>query len=286
MSKQISWVTADGVEYPLNKENKVRLLKGMKGFSMPTFSYSEEEVPFQAGSRLRDVRTKARDMDLPLKIECDTEIELESKIREFLRVFNPTKSDGTFKSIASDGSQREIKCRYISGFEMDESHGVRGETWQKAVGVFRAFDPHWYDSQTIVETFRLNESPGLFFPILPLRLVSSTVFADISINNTGDVETFPEWIITGPGENIVISNLTTGEQTKLELKLESWESLTINTVSKTITKNDGTNLFYTMTDDSSLWSLKEGENSIRLEMSIATEDSSVQLSYRPRYWGP
>lgn len=283
MVDKLSWIDKNGVEHPFT--NELVVLQGKQGFYMPPISHTDETVPFQSGSLYRQTRVEARDIDIPLLVRANDPKTLRQKVRECLRMFNPLH-EGKIKVLSPDGTQRELACRYASGLEGNESKDVKGSYWQTLVLVFRAFDPYWYDSVTKVETFRLNESPGLFFPILPLRLVSSTVFADISINNTGDVESFPEWIITGPGENIVISNLSTGEQTKLELKLESWESLTINTATKLITKNDGTNLFYTLTDDSSLWSLKEGENSIRLEMSIATEESSVQLSYRPRYWGP
>jgi hypothetical protein len=104
----------------------------------------------------------------------------------------------------------------------------------------------------------------------------------------GDVETWPEWIITGPGENIVLRNMSTDEVTSLEVSLDVGETITIDTkpFHKTVTKNDGTNLFYTLTDESSLWALQEGSNSIQIEMANATTDSNIQLTYRNRYWGP
>jgi hypothetical protein len=84
-----------------------------------------------------------------------------------LKIFNPLKGDGKIKSISPDGSQREISCRYQGGLEIEES----GRIWEKFVLVLKAFDPFWYDSSTIVQTFNINESPGTFFPILPLRLI-------------------------------------------------------------------------------------------------------------------
>lgn len=288
MTRKIAWIDSMGTEHILNKDSNIRILKGMQGFYMPPFSTTEEETPFQAGSRLRSVQASAREMDLPIRINGDSPIELEKNIRAVLRIFNPIRGDGKFIFTAIDGSKRELNCRYISGFEMNESSGLRTETYQKAVGVFRAFDPYWYDSNTIVQTFKINESPGLFFPILPLRLASSTVFADISIDNTGDVETWPEWIITGPGENIVLRNMSTNEVMSLDASLEAGETLTIDTkpYQKTVTKSDGTNLFYTLSDESSLWALQEGDNSIQIEMGNATAESSIQLTYRNRYWGP
>jgi phage-related protein len=286
--RNLSWIDSKGNEHEISQKNNLVLLKGLQGFYMPPVAITEEEVPFQSGSRHRQTQIKAREIDVPLKISGADPIEFEKTLRWLLRTFNPLKADGKFKVTGFDNRQRELSCRYVHGFEMDESQGMKGRTWQKAVGVFRAFDPFWYDSNTIVQTFKINESSGLFFPILPLRLASSTVFADISIDNTGDVETWPEWIITGPGENIALHNLSTGEIIRLDVSLEAGETITIDAkpFHKTISKNDGTNLFYTLSDDSALWSLQDGDNSIQIEMANATTESSIQLTYRNRYWGP
>jgi hypothetical protein len=279
---KIYWIDTNGAEYPLE------VLKGMNGRFMPPLSFSEEEVPLQAGSRLRNIKVHARDVDVPIFIKANSPMELRQKVRDCLRRFNPLKGDGRLKVLSPDGSQRELFCRYSSGLEGNEGSDSKGDIWQTLVLVFRAFDPYWYDTVTQVQTFKINESPGLFFPILPLRLSSSTVFADISIDNSGDVETYSEWIITGPGENIVLRNMSTGEGMSLAVSLDAGETLTIDTrpYQKTVTKSGGINLFYTLSDDSTLWALQEGSNSIQIEMANATIESSIQLTYRNRYWGP
>ncbi len=290
----ISWIDTNGNEFNLTNSESYEILNGVKGFHMPPIEITEEEVPFQPGSRPRNTKVKARTVDIPLKISGTNEIEFLQAMRNLLRIFNPLKGDGKFRVTSIDDSVRELKCRYLLGFEMEEDANTRGLTWQKAVGVFKAFDPFWYDTATITQTFKLNENPALFFPILPLRLASSTVFADITITNDGDVETWPEWIIRGPGENIQLRNLTTGEVIYLDdpdAKLQAGETITINTSpippnEKTVLKSDGTNLFYTLSDDSSLWALQDGTNSIQIQMANATADSIIQISYRNRYWGP
>jgi hypothetical protein len=281
---KLSWIDSNGTEHPFTNDKVV--LQGKQGFYMPPIAHVDEQVPFHAGTRYRDTIINARDIDVPLLIKADSPLTLRQKVRECLRMFNPLY-DGRIKVIAPDGTQRELHCRYASGLEGNESKDAKGTYWQTVVLVFRAFDPYWYDSQTIVETFKLNQSPGLFFPIPPLRLVSSTVFADMTIDNTGDVETYPEWIITGPGENIVLENMTTGEITELASSLGIGESITINTKPyvKTVKRNDSVNLYVDLSDNSSLWALQAGINNIRIQMSGATELSSVQLSYKNRYLG-
>jgi hypothetical protein len=273
-----------GRETLLSGTNNVEVVIGPSGRFMPPIEYVEQTVPFQPGSKLKQLNVKSREIDLPIEIMGISTSDLRAQTRNLLAVFNPLLGDGQLKCIAEDGSQRYINCRYSGGLDFAET----GLTWQRANVVFKAFDPYWYDNSSIVQTFKINESPGLFFPILPLRLASSTVFANITINNQGDVETYPEWIITGPGENIVISNLSTGETMNLTVTLDVGETITIDTslYNKTVTKSDGSNLFYSLSDDSSLWALQQGNNSIQIEMANATSDSSIQLTYRNRYWGP
>jgi phage-related protein len=293
MADKIYWIDANGNEHPLNIDG-YRVLEGMKGRFMPPIAVTKDEVPFQHGARKRNIKIKDRPVDIPLLIKADSETQLRQRMRDTLRMINPLNGNGKIRSLSPDGSIRELNCYYTGGLEGDESRNSKGLWWQKVILIFEADDPFWYDSSTIVQTFKLNESPGTFFPILPLRLVSSTVFADITINNTGDVETYPEWIIQGPGEGIKITNLTTGDVIYFDhpnAVLQAGETLSINTSpyppnEKTITKSDGSNLFYWLSDDSSLWSIQEGNNAIQIQMANATSDSSIQLTYRNRFWGP
>lgn len=285
MADKVIWIDPNGREYHMSEEHWQ--IDGMSGRFMPPITFVEEEVPFQSGTRLRNVKVGAREVDLPIYVEGDNEIELKNKLRYLMKIMNPLKGDGKFKVISADKSQRELSCRYSGGLEISEKKSDKIGNIQAVILVFRSFDPYWYDSNTIVQTFEKDESPGLFFPILPLRVASSTVFADIQVDNTGDVESWPEWIINGPGENIVLKNMSTGESMQLDVSLESGESLIIDTKPFVKTVKKGTeNFFYTLSDESSLWSVQAGINSIQIEMSNATNESSIQLSYRPRYWGP
>jgi phage-related protein len=280
---KLSWIDANGTEHLFTSDLVV--LQGKQGFHMPPIAHVEENVPFQFGTKRRETRIEAREIDVPLLIRSDSPVTLRQKVRECLRMFNPLH-DGRIKVIAPDGTQRELHCRYTSGLEGNESSDAKGRYWQTVVLVFRAFDPFWYDTSTVVQTFTTGE-PATLFPFFPIRLTSSTVFADTSIDNQGDVESWPEWIIKGPGEDITLRNFSTGETLRLFTSLQIGEFITIDTKpgKKTIKKNDGTNMYATLSDASSLWALQDGVNNIRIEMSNATTDSSVQLSYKPRYLG-
>ncbi len=282
MSEIISWIDAYNSEHVLTK------LRGMEGRHMPPVSFISDQIPLQSGSRFRDVVVNDREISFPIVILGKGEISLRDNIRAYLPFLDPNRGEGRLRITYSDGGQREIYCRYAGGMELSESADTRlWNQYQEAVLVFHAFDPFWYSTQDNIFTYTTGAQVATFFPFFPLRLSSSTVFADVSLTNSGDVEAWPEWIITGPGDFIVLRNLTTGEAITLSATLGAGEQITINTKpgKKTVKKNDGTNLFGSLSFDSSLWALQPGNNSIRIEVSSTTTASSVQLSYRNRYLG-
>src|SRR5690606_23153940 len=136
---KISWIDANGTQYLF--ETDIQALSGMNGWWMPPITFIEEEVPFQSGSRLRQLKVKPREVDVPILLKAKNKIDLKNKMRQTTRMLNPLKSDGKLKVVSSDGSQRELTCRYYSGFEGREGRDNKGLRWQKAILVFRAFDP-------------------------------------------------------------------------------------------------------------------------------------------------
>lgn len=280
--EQISWIDPNGIETILTGQPQLEVAIGAKGRFMPEFDLIDQQVPLQPGSRLKQINVKPRIVDLPIEVMGNSTSDLRTQIRNLLNTFNPLKGDGTLKVVAEDGTQRLLTCRYSGGLEGQEI----GLPWLNMILIFKAFDPFWYDANTIVNTYTIG-TPANFFPFFPLRLTSSTVFTDTTITNSGDVATSPQWIINGPGDTIFLRNLTTGEFINLNTSLGVGESITIDARrgKKTVTKNNGDNLYSSLSSDSSLWQLQPDTNQIRIEMQNATSASSVQISYQNKYWG-
>ncbi|PWK81736.1 tail protein [Lentzea atacamensis] len=283
MPESTQWVDADGATLDLDVDWDVQ------GRGMPPLMYETELVPEQPGERLRAVRHGAREFVLRLWITGASEAAMWTAVRDTISRMDPARGDGKIRVTTVVGDQREITCRVQSGLELSERlNDTSGPEVQRAAVVFRASDPYWYDLSDTVETWQLDPDSATWFPIFPLRLASSEVFTDATVTNTGDVEAWPVWTITGPGSSIILRNLTTGKLLSLgALALTSSQVVTIDTRpgKKTITLNDGTNLFSYRTADSSLWSLRRGANAVRIEMSSATAASSVQLARKHRYLG-
>lgn len=262
-----------------------------EGRFMPPVESQEDIVPGQPGSVPRDFRHMAREIKLKLTYTAASEPALRTLLRNTMYTSDPTRGEGIIRVTSPLGDVREIGCRYQSGLEMDESPGKSGPTMQQADVTFKAYDPYWRDPSDTSQSFTIGTAP-LFFPIFPIRLTASQIAVDDTVNNTGDVSSWPVWVITGPGSVISLQNLTTGRSTVLQSTvLGAGESVTIDTrpsgiypTGKTILRQDGTSLFGDQSNTSALWELVVGNNAVRLAMSGAVVgQSALSLNWRRRY---
>lgn len=260
-----------------------------KGRFSPQVIFETDGVPEQSGLRLRNVRHDARDFVLPLWIAGSSEADLRTRMRDLVSVMNPTLGDGRIRYLSPVGDYREIYCRYSGGLDADETLGsTSGPTFQTFPVTFRAFDPYYYDvSDTVF--FYAGAVPSSFFPFFPLRLSASEVFADVTVQNSGDAIAWPVWVVTGPCTGIVFQNLTTGKTlTFLTTVLLAGQTVTIDTRPgvKSVLREDGTNIFPDISALSSLWSLAQDANAVRIQLVGTTGASSVQLNYKNRSLTP
>lgn len=291
MSETIEWIDADGVALTLHSPS-VELYQvdwDVSGRFMPRIEVQVDEIPGRAGAVLRDVRHGVHEFVLPLSIAAADDAALRTVLRELVDRMDPTRGTGKIRVTSPVGDQREINCVYAAGLEMAEKAGSSGPGYQECPLAFTAYDPYWYDPSPIAETFAITDTPD-FFPILPLRLTSSELVADGVATNTGSVDAWPVWTVTGPGSGITLRNLTTGTYLTLDgVTLQAGESISIDTRPgyRTVTQNDGTNLYPNLTLLSTLWPLARGTNNVRLEMTgVDAAVSGLTLSYYQRYLSP
>lgn len=279
------WIEPDGTSHNLTSGDGITALRGRIGAYMPPVAFVEDVVPLQAGSRLREVRTLPRVVDVPLIVRGSSESDLRSRIRQILGWFLPSAGDGRLRVTAADGVQRDLTCRYAGGLELSEGSET-GSWWQKMVISLRAFDPYWLAANATTETYLLG-TPATFFPFFPLVLTNSTIYATATVTNPGDVDAWPVWTITGPGSSLALRNTTNDTELSLSTVLSAGDVVVIDTRpgAKTV-KRGSSNLFGDLSSTSELWPLTAGVNALQLEMSGATSASRVQLSYTPRYLGP
>lgn len=276
------WIDADGVQTVLGIEWDTA------DRFMPPIVFEEDGIPQQPGMRRRDVRFDARNFSLPVWITAADDVGLRTAMRNLVVSMNPKRGPGTIRFTAPGGDVREIACSYSSGLGMGEKLGSSsGPTAQRATIIFRAHDPFWSATVDDTSAYGAGAIPN-FFPFFPLRLSSSQVVVDTTINNTGDVEAWPIITFFGPGNGIKATNLTTGLFFEFSsvIGLSTGDSIIVDSRPgyKTALLQTNQNLFPYLTSVSALWPLIVGNNAIRIEMSAAVAGtSSVTFAYRRRY---
>lgn len=283
----LTWISPDGVETVLNG-GAFDVGWDMQGRYMPPIEFVEDDVPSQDGSRLRQIRVRPRELAIPIDVLVASLEALRPVMRALVKTFSPARGDGRLRILSADGVSRELTCRYRQGLELQEEfRAVLGQ--QRAVVVFRAVDPYWYDAAPTSRSFRAS-TPVNFLgdPFLPIKLSSDSVLGTQTVVNDGDVEAWPMWTVAGPATSVLLENVTTGQQIDLPITLIAAQSVVIDTrpFRKTVRRNDGSNLYGSLTATSSLWPLGEGSTQIRTTVGGSTSDTFVTLVYSRRYLTP
>lgn len=267
-----------------------RLHEGPEGRFMPPVALEMDEPPGEPGGRIRSIRHRARELVIPITLDADDPATARAALRTMLRFLDPTRGDSAVRIRSPLGDERELLCRYVSGLEGDEGNTDPALTEYRFSIKMRAPWPYWTDLTDETQAWS-SGVPVSFFPFLPLNLSGSQVIGNTAIDNAGDVESWPVWTITGPGNDFVARNLTTGRVLRWSGTLLASEVLTIDTrpgqlstVPKTVRLQDGTNQFGSLSERD-LWPLAAGVQTVQVELAAATGASAVQMAWRQNWLG-
>ena len=280
----MSWFDPTGIEYPMNGDAYLFLDNpGRTGFkSLPPMMTTVLQIPLTDGDTPRFTLASPRPLSVHLLIKGGSPADFEQVRATLQNGMNPKSGTGYFRCTRQDGIKRDINCKYADGFHGEETWGVMSSVHQELLLGFIAHDPYFYDTLATVLTFVTTAATN-FFPITPLRLSSPSIGSGFSIFNSGDVEAFPVFSITGPGTNPVLTNTTTGKAITATITLSAGQVLTIDTNAKTVVREDGSNQFGTLSLSSVLWSLAVGQNALTLAMSGTGVGSQISVSYKQRW---
>jgi hypothetical protein len=287
--EEILWIEPDGTQHNLLDIPNTAVNIGRAGFDMPPVRHIMKAVPFRHGKRHEAVVTDERRFDLPIHFSAVSWELLRARIHEVERMFWPDTEQGMGKLRINmpDGTGREIECYYESGLQGNEGTDRQGINWTNKVITLLAPDPFWKATAASQQIYTQG-TPAEFFPLLPIKLSSTSIFSDATANNLGDVETWPVWTIEGPMTRIILTNESYSPERVIDLTytLLAGETITIDTSesARTVTLDDGTDLYSELTKRD-LWPLKSGINNIEIQMDGATVDSQVTLVWYARYLG-
>lgn len=290
MPESIIWTHEENGTITLHGGSSISVLKKRKGLDNPPFTLVREKAPGWHGTRLTEVSIGERIVTLPILVQGTSESNYLATRRALNKYFNPVDGRGILKWTSLDGTTRWLYCYYLSGLEGDDENA--NTTWSIHDIQLVAVDPFWY--RNVESSFVLGGSTNTAFlgtPFLPLNIGESSIADAHIVNNTGDIEIWPEILIEGPISALVIDNDTTGK--KIDLTGSTGLSLTAGQFAKIITKPGArvvydpdtptTNYFSFLTADSTFFSFIPGNNTISISASSTTSATQITFTYRVAY---
>lgn len=285
----VSLLRADGRELVLGNGEpgaQITRMYGAEGLGLGPVSFATSPRLAGNGSVLRGERVDERELFIPVLLEADDVVALDS-LRESLTVFlSPLDSSELVVRVTSPGRDewRELPVRYAGGLEGDFGDGYHGD-WQKVGLKFKALDALWRGQPvTITKMVDAAYKPFLsasveFFPVV---LADSTVAGRISVDIAGAAPTLPVWTVTPPGEDLLIQDLSTGARLYLDGLLPG--QVTVDMAQGRVTvASTGENLNDRLSLDTRFFALSPGHQEIAFSMVGASSASRLDLTYTPRY---
>lgn len=276
-----TWVAPDGVEWPLEVADERYTLNAVAGLGIAPVSLVSDPYS-RGGVRVRHRQPQPRSITWPVLVVGGTQDEFVSRWRALGNAFALTQRLGPGRLVIRrpDGSGRQISAEYEAGFDGEPGYGWVDDT--AVVGLFCP-DPYWEDlaSRTEIREYGAGVDFQAPFP----SVSSAQVLGATKITNTGDVEAWPQWLITGPADAVVATNDSTGESFTITHALaDATEEIRVDTTIGAVRGPGDINLSSALDwPGAVLWSLQPGVNSVTFAVTGSGAGTSIALTWTPRY---
>lgn len=200
------WVTASGVTYSLSDWTQGLVLDntGVEGLHFPRITKHSSTSRSMPGKRSRGWRAEARDVFWPIQIWGESSVEWLSSYNAFFGSIHPDRP-GTWR-VGFAGTFRELT---ICG-KFDDPHDYPLdpvlEAWGSYGVTLEADQPYWRGAPVKRGPWQAASSRPFFDPAGSpgFHISRGSSFANATIDNPGDVESYPVWTIIGPLSGITV----------------------------------------------------------------------------------
>jgi len=233
-------------------------------------------VPAANGSRFLGAAHVERIVSMPVAFPGS--FDGRSDLRQWARVLDPTRGEGTLTVVDGANPGRFLRCAYDSGLDELEEH--RPDVNVGAL-LFRAGFPYWLDGTEQSIAVSQGSAVRRWFPFLPLILGASDAYGLFTITNLGDAPAYPVLTVLGPGTDVTARNVTTGQAWTVTGLVPDGSTLVVDTrPGRKAVRLDGANVFSRLTAPSQLWALQRGVNQVELSIAATSAATLATLTWR------
>lgn len=266
----------------LMHDRGIQVLAGLTGLGLPPVQVQWLEGAGD-GAKYRGRRVLARDIDLPLLLSAPNHKELQLEARRLSRML---AGELRLSLVEEDGTTWHSMCYRTGGGDYAYGKDTNGEDFLLLGITVRSGDPYWNRDVPTVVTIG-SDAGGTASPFLAemvkLNLAPSDVIGTLTIDNVGDVPSYPVWKVTGPGTNLTLIS-PTGETLLWEGTLMAGETLTIDSKSALVVDGTGANRYGELAPNPKFWAIPEGESTLTAAMGGTTSASRITCELTPRLW--
>lgn len=260
---------------------------GLRGMGIPV---SELRVTQSAGdgATWRSTRKAARDFDVPVTVFGSDRSDVETKLRRLASALSDRYgSVPKLRATYEDGSAFEIEIHYVSGAEttFGDDAGNLFCSWPMT---WSAPDPYWVSTASTQYSVKadagtsglLSAAGGSTATLSALRVSSSQALGSITIENTGDVDAYPVWVIEGPATDVSVT--IGGAGFSYTETLIAGDRITIDTKTATVTNAAGTNKYGFLAAAPKLFRIPPGSATLSIVATGADSNTRISGSFSPR----
>jgi phage-related protein len=257
-------IGANTDEIILSTEDTTDYLLGqdVSGLALPPINVNISEGAGDGG-RFQSSRRLPREIDLPIWVFGTDRVDVEDKLRTLAKLISdrngsPTKIQAIFEDTISETIETfTVEGYYTGGFDINYGSNT-GKDYAYVALTFKCPQPYW-----------VNETET------SLLVLGSELPEALAINNTGDIETFPTFVIEGPTTTITFSN--TNGTLSYTAAIAGGSTITINTENATVVNQLGQNRYQNLGSLPKMFTLPEGNSTLNI---TGTVDPTAEITVR------
>lgn len=253
-------------------------LAGATGLGLPKLSVQWLEGAGD-GAAYRGRRVLPRDIDIPLDIVGRNRVHLSELVTRLARVL-ADESGLTLTYIDNTGGRWSTPVAWIGGGEMDAGTGTRDV---QTTITLRAPSPYFLADSAQTVPIGGSGAGAFLSSMSNMPLAPSQAIGSIQLSNDGDVNAYPVWEVTGPGDNFKAIS-PTGKTLHWTGTLAAGEKLIVDMGAGTVKDGTGANRYASLAAAPAFWSIPPGTTTATASLLNTTSASKIVCSWRPRKW--
>lgn len=249
------------------------------GFMMPPISNTFLEGAADGGV-LRSSRVLMRPLDLGINVIASTREQMGVHVARLAKVLRQKSPLPRLVAEYANGEVYNLPFRYQSGLEGDYSR-YNGDVFNFILSLMCP-NPYWTSNTSLTISIPVTSSGRGLLPMLSqLQLENGAATGVITVENPGEVDSWPVWEVTGPGGPITIELGDVGFT--IDATLAGTDKRIIDTGSGTMVDETGANAYAEFAPAPKLFPIPPGLSAISIFMdSPVAGESSIVGTYQPR----